>query len=196
MSEPESESAEDLLERLSAGDPSAAHALYSLLYDELHAVAGRELSRFRRGQTLQTTAVVNEAYLRLCAGRPRSYESRFHFLCAAAKAMRAVLIDHARRRSTEKRGGDAPIVRFDVGAKEAVHPTVVEVDLLPLHETLERLAADDPELARVVDLRVFGGLTNAEIAALKGVTERTVEREFAVARAFLHRELRRDADNP
>jgi RNA polymerase sigma factor (TIGR02999 family) len=174
-----------LLGRVRDGDSGANDALISLLYDELRRVARGLMSRERHRVTLQPTALVHEAYLRLAAGGPSGgWNSRAHFLAAAARAMRRILIERARRRHRQRRGGDLERVTLDEGS--ASYEVRTE-DLIALDEALERLADRDPAMARVVELRYFGGLTVEESAAATGLSARSVSRAWTAARAWLHR---------
>ncbi|MEO8563573.1 MAG: sigma-70 family RNA polymerase sigma factor [bacterium] len=171
------------------GDAQAGERLLPLVYDELHRQAARAMRREDEAHTLQATALVHEAYLRLVDQRRVEWKSRAHFFGVAAQAMRRVLVDHARGRLAEKRGGAMQRVTLgDAGAHASADP---ELDVLALHEALERLAALDPEQARLVELRYFGGLGIEETAEALGVSGATVKREWAVARAWLRRELER-----
>lgn len=173
-----------LLREWSAGDPSAADRLLPVVYGELHRLAASYLRRERTGHTLQPTALVNEAWLKL-AGQGSPWQNRAHFLGVAAQAMRRILVDHARRKSAQKRGGDGVRVTLaDVAAKESN-----EVDLVRLDVALEKLAALDERQARMVTMRFFAGLTVEEAAEALGVSEKTIKRDWAAARAWLHREL-------
>jgi RNA polymerase sigma-70 factor (ECF subfamily) len=173
-----------LLQEWSAGDPSAADRLLPVVYGELHRLAASYLKRERTGHTLQPTALVNEAWLKL-AGQGSPWQNRAHFLGIAAQAMRRILVDHARRKSAQKRGEDGLRVTLaDVAAKENN-----EVDLVHLDVALEKLAALDERQARMVTMRFFAGLTVEETAEALGVSEKTVKRDWATAKAFLHREL-------
>jgi RNA polymerase sigma-70 factor, ECF subfamily len=189
-----------LLERLRRGDATAGDELFALLYDELRAIARRQIARLDAGVTLQPTELVHEAWLKLGGdidAGVRGYANRLHFCCTAAKAMRSVLVDHARSRAADKRGGGKRALSLDqTGAiATADQPAAGAIDVLPLSEALERLLAQDPELGEIVELRFFAGLRNEEIAALRGISLATVERRFAVARAWLHRDLKGvDAD--
>ncbi len=157
------------------------------LYHELRRLAHRQMRGQPPGHTLQTTGLVHEAFLRLRAADPQAWNDRAHFLRSAAQAMRSVLVDHARARKTEKRGGDRGREPLDaaeldrvVAAYEASH-----LDVLALDEALDRLEADDPELAELARLRFFAGLTVPEVADVVGVSVPTVERRWRVARAAL-----------
>jgi RNA polymerase sigma factor (TIGR02999 family) len=169
-----------------AGDRSALDALLPVVYAELHRQAERALRRETPGHTLQATALVHEAYLRLVEQDHARWQNRAQFLGVAAHLMRRVLVDHARARHAAKRGGAAEAVTLgDVDvAREAPG-----VDVLALHEALERLAGLDPAQARLVELRFFGGLTIEETAEALGISPATVKREWATARAWLRREL-------
>lgn len=177
-----------LLRRMEAGDDTASEELLSLLYTELREQAARCMGGERVGHTLEPTALVHEAWLRLLAegDEPRRFDDRGHFVRVAARAMRRVLVDHARGRAAEKRGRDWQPVPLDgvLAGFEERH-----LDLLALDEALERLAAMDPELARLVELRFFAGLTIAQTAGVLGVSTPTVERQWRVARMWLRRDL-------
>ena len=173
-----------LLNRLSAGDSEAANELAPLVYSELHHLAGGLLARGAHA-TLQPTALVHEAWLRF-AGEESSFENRFQFYALAAKVMRSVLVDHARAREAQKRGGKSRQVTWiDAGGVEEP-----PIELLDLDEALHRLEALDTELFRIVELRFFGGLTHAEIARILEISVPTIERRWRLARAWLHTELR------
>jgi RNA polymerase sigma factor (TIGR02999 family) len=175
-----------LLKEWSDGDPLALDRLTPLVYEELRHQAARYLRRERRGHTLQTTALIHEAYLRLIDAKDVHWQSRTHFFAVAANLMRRVLVDHARRRDAEKRGGSHSALPFD-DALAVVNDTAV--DLLAIDEALDRLAAMDPQQARVVELRFFSGLSVEETAAALGVSAKTVKRDWSVARAWLRREI-------
>ena len=183
-----------LIEELRDGDAGALDRLLPLVYDELRGIARRELRRQRSGHTLDTTALVHEAYLKLVDQRSVRPADRAHFLGIAARAMRQVLVDHARRHATAKRGAGAGRVTLDEGT---VAGALVADDcadtLLALDDALLRLAALSERLARVVECRFFGGLSEEETAAVLGVTARTVRRDWVKARAWLHRALYGDA---
>jgi RNA polymerase sigma factor (TIGR02999 family) len=176
-----------LLLAWSAGDASAGERLLAAIYDELHRQAARAMRHEGEAHTLQATAVVHEAYLRLVDQRRVEWRSRAHFFGVAAQMMRRVLVDHARARLAGKRGGALQRVTLgDVGSGSSSDS---DVDVLALHEALERLAAIDPEQARLVELRYFGGLGIEDTADALGVSPATVKREWALARAWLRREL-------
>ena len=179
----------ELLAAWAAGDPRAADRLLPAVYDELRRQAARAMGRESDGNTLQPTALVHEAYLRLVDQRA-PWHNRAQFFGVAAQAMRRVLVDHARARHAAKRGGGAPRITLDDAAAE--QPGASDdsaADVLALHDALTRLAAMDPDQARLVELRYFAGLTIEETAAALGSSPATVKREWAVARAWLHREL-------
>ncbi len=174
-----------MLREWSAGDPSAADRLLPVVYGELRRLAAACLRRERSGHTLQPTALVNEAWLRL-ADQSTPWQNRAHFLGVAAGAMRRILVDHARRRQAKKRGGE--VLRVTLTDGVAAGPGN-ELDLVRLDEALERLAALDERQARMVTMRFFAGLTVEETAEALDVSEKTVKRDWAAAKAFLLREL-------
>lgn len=170
-----------------AGDEIAGERLLPVVYDELRRQAARAMRR-EGEHTLQATALVHEAYLRLVDQRRVEWKNRAHFFGIAARVMRRVLVDHARARHAAKRGGGATAIALaDEGHADANAPA--PLDLLALHDALERLAALDADQARVVELRYFGGLSIEETAEAMGTSPATVKREWAVARAWLRREL-------
>jgi RNA polymerase sigma factor (TIGR02999 family) len=176
-----------ILSAIEQGDPHAPNKLLPLVYDELRQLAAHKLAHEPPGQTLQPTALVHEAYLRLVgAGAEPHWDSRGHFFAAAAEAMRRILVENARRKGSHKRGGDH--TRADLDVNQLAAPELRE-DLLALDEALTRLAAADPEAARLVELRYFAGLTLAEAAQVLGVSARTADRLWAYARAWLHQAL-------
>ncbi len=160
---------------------------FPAVYDELRRIAHRQLGRERREHTLGTTALVHEAYLRLVDQRRVVWRGRAHFFGVAAQVMRRILVDHARERHAAKRGGG--LRQLTLGDADAAAAAQPGVDVLALHEALERLAALDADQARLVELRYFGGLSIEETAQALGVSPATVKREWAVARAWLRREL-------
>jgi RNA polymerase sigma-70 factor, ECF subfamily len=175
-----------LLAQWRDGDARAFDELVPLVYAELRQLADHYLQQERNGHTLQPTALVHEAYLRLAQQTGAGFNNRVHFYGAAATVMRRILVDHARRRLAVKRGaGQAPIELNDA-LVTGIDP---QVDLIALDEALTRFAALSPAPARVVELRYFGGLTVEETATLLGVAPVTVKRQWAFARAWLHREL-------
>ena len=175
-----------LLKEWSAGDRRALEKLTPLVYEELHQQAARYLRRERPGHTLQTTALINEAYLRLIDAEDVQWQSRAHFFAIAANLMRRILVEHARRRNAEKRGGSPIRLTLDEGLAVAKE---TDLDLLAIDEALDKLAAIDSQQARVVELRFFSGLTVEETAAALGVSPKTVKRDWSVARAWLRREM-------
>lgn len=179
-----------LLHRASGGDRQATNDLFPVVYDELRRLAGQHLVAERRGHTLQPTALVHEAYLRLVGDAEVTWQSRAHFFGAAAQAVRRILIDHARARDSLKRGGAASGERISLEGVIAENGKG-EVDLLALDEALTALARLDPQKARVVELRFFGGLTGEESAQSLGVSPSTVARDWEFARVWLRRELSR-----
>ena len=176
-----------LVERVSRGDRPALEVLMPLVYDELRRLAAHYLRGERPGQTLQPTALVNEAYLRLLKDRPDRWQNRAHFCAIAAHSMRQILIERARARDALKRGGGQPRITFDESLNAAAEAPVV--DVLAVDMALERLAAIDADQARIVELRFFGGLSVEETAEAMGSSPATVKRHWAVARAWLAREL-------
>ncbi len=166
--------------------PAATERLFNLVYDELRSIAGAYMRRERAEHTLQATALVHEAFLRLVDQTHIQWQNRAHFMGIAARAMRQILIDHARRKSTEKRGGGWERVTLDEGAEAG---SELGLNVLELDEALSRFAALDDRAARVVELRVFGGMTVEESAHVLGVSPRTVNNDWSVARMWLTREL-------
>ena len=178
-----------LLARVREGDVEARDRLVGVLYDELRALARSQRRRVGAGDTLNTTALVHEAYEKL-AGRTAPYEDRRHFFGIAARAMRDVLVDYARAQSAQKRGGSGRDLSLGAtGAPEPAGPPVRVEEVLGVDRALGRLAGFDPEGARVVELRYFAGLSVAEAAGVLGVSERTVIRRWVAARAWLQGEL-------
>jgi RNA polymerase sigma factor (TIGR02999 family) len=163
--------------------------LLALVYDELRRLAAAKLANEAPGQTLQATALVHEAWLRLSRESHSTWSNREHFYAMAAETMRRILVDRARRRRTIKHGG--AMERVDVDAVDLPAP-FDEALVLEVHEALEDLAAEDPQKAQVVKLRFFVGLNNAEVAALLGVSEKTVRRHWTFAKAWLFRAMRGD----
>jgi RNA polymerase sigma factor (TIGR02999 family) len=193
-----------MLEAWSGGDGAALGRMLPIVYDELKSIAEQVFRRERGDHTLQPTAVVHEALLKLARGRPLSYRDRAHFFAVASQAMRQVLVDYARARVASKRGGGA--TRVELGeradpagpanaaipanpATQASAGALGVVDVLAVHEALNRLAARDADQARLVELRFFGGLSTDEIALVLKVSEATVKRNWRLARAFLSRDL-------
>jgi RNA polymerase sigma factor (TIGR02999 family) len=163
-----------------------------LVYDELRRIAASYMRRERPGQTLQATALVNEVFVRLASERPRPFADRQHFLAIAALSMRQILVQRARAKRAAKRGGAPVRVTLDVSLLSAAPP---EIDVLALDQALTRLAALDPEQARIVELRYFGGLTVEETGEVVGVSPATVKRQWAMARAWLKRAVDRTPED-
>jgi RNA polymerase sigma factor (TIGR02999 family) len=176
-----------ILDRVQQGDPKAAGELLPIVYEELRKLAAAKMAQQPPGQTLQATALVHEAYLRLTGGVRDEWQDRAHFFRAAAEAMRCILIDNARRKSRWKRGGR--LERVELEGLELAAATPPDT-LLVVHEALERLAAEDAPKAELVRLRFFIGLTNAEAAKVLGLSEATVKRYWDFSRAWLLREIR------
>jgi len=175
-----------LLAEWSDGNQSALDELYPLVYEELHKLARRYMSRERKGHTLQTTALINEAYVRLVDQRNVHWANRSHFFAISAQIMRRILIDHARRHAYAKRGGGAQQVSLE---EVAVVAREQSSEILRLDEALKILAKMDPRRCHVVELRYFGGLSNEEIAGVVKVSENTVTRDWNLARAWLYQQL-------
>jgi RNA polymerase sigma-70 factor (ECF subfamily) len=168
------------------GEAQAPGELFTVLYQELRALAHAQLRRRRRQQSLATTGLVHEAYLKLANQSHLDLRDRGHFIALAARAMRQIVVDHARRRAAGKRGGDAVIEIFDEREATADVPTV---DILALDEALSRLEGLEPRLTRIVEMRFFAGFSVKETAGALGLSERTVKRAWQKARAFLYAEL-------
>jgi RNA polymerase sigma factor (TIGR02999 family) len=176
-----------VLQAVGKGDGRASEELLPLVYNELRQLAAARMAQESAGQTLQPTALVHEAWLRLVGDGNRTWQNRAHFFGAAAEAMRRIMIENARRKSRLKRGGgQAPLNIEDLELAD----TTPDDKVLLIDEALERLKAEDPEKARIVMLKFFGGLTNQEVAASLEVTERTVERQWAYAKAWLFQSIR------
>jgi RNA polymerase sigma factor (TIGR02999 family) len=175
-----------LLGEWSNGDEGALGKLFPLVHPELHRLAHHYMSRERIGHTLQTTAVLNEAYLRMVDNSQPVWQGRTHFIAAAAQMMRHIMVDHARKQQSLKRGGGALKVTLD---EAALVTETRSQELLDLDEALERLAAQDARKSQIVELRYFGGLTVEETAEFLKLSQRTVEREWTAAKAWLYREL-------
>ena len=180
-----------LLDQWSHGNEAALDELVPLVEAELHRLARQYMSRERAGHTLQTTALVNEAYLRLAEVHDVRWENRAHFFAIAARIMRRIMIGHARKRQQLKRGGGALRITLDEGAIIADERSA---ELLALDEALQLLTAKYPRKAQVVELRFFGGLTVPEAAAVLKVDERTVKRDWEFARAWLHQRINGDGE--
>ena len=175
-----------LLRAWGEGDGQALDRLTPLVYRELHRIARGYMARERPNHTLQATGLVNEAYLRLVDARQANWQDRAHFLCICARAMRQILVDHARSRASEKHGGGQMFLQFDetLGIPQSPRSRLLELD-----DALHRLASIDPRKSQVVELRFFGGLNLEETAEALKVSPRTVKRDWQLARAWLYREL-------
>lgn len=187
MYPPSSERVSKLLVNWGQGDQGAREALIPLVYDELRRLARRFLRRERPDHTLQSAALVNEAYLRLIRQDRPQWQNRAHFFGVAAQLMRHILVDHARNRAAAKRGAGAPRLTLD---PDVALPRTRDVDLVALDDALNQLAALDPQQSRLVELRFFGGLSIEETSVVLSVSPATVKREWATARAWLQREIR------
>lgn len=188
MTTPTADGITEILERWSNGEEKALDELIPIVYDELHKIATGHLRRERRQHTLQPTALVNELFLKFSEQNNMSWQNRSQFFGIAAQFMRRILIDHARAKQAEKRGGD----RYCISLKHCrAFGDEPDVDLLDLHDALDKLAEFDADCARVVELRFFGGLTIKETAQVMNISHATVEREWRVAKAFLKCELTR-----
>jgi RNA polymerase sigma factor (TIGR02999 family) len=189
MSEPgDDRDVTGLLLAWSGGDAAALERLMPLVYGELRRIAAARLGREAHAETLQPTAVVHEAYLRLVDAARVPWEGRGHFFAVASRAMRQILVDHARARSAAKRGGGAPTLELADDPQDSGGPLPL-IDVLALEEALTGLAADDPVAAQVVELRFYGGLTFEEVATVMGRSRSSVKRDWRAARAFLHQAL-------
>jgi len=176
-----------ILQAIGRGDNHATEELFPLIYDELRHLAVSRMAHEQPGQTLQATAVVHEAWLRLVSDGDRTWQNRAHFFGAAAEAMRRILIENARRKSALKRGGGLARVDIDGIDLAAAGP---DDKILLLDEALEKLQVEDPQKARIVVMKFFGGMTNHEIAQHLGVTERTIERQWAFARTWIFQNIK------
>lgn len=176
-----------LLRQLRTGGSEAAGKLFPLIYGELRHIANVQMARERRGHTLQATAVVHEAYMRMAGGQKIEWNDRAHFFAFAARTMRQVLMDYARQRKAGKRGGEGAH-KVNLESELLIGDDRLE-DVIALDDLLNRLAAMDPDQARIVELRFFGGLTVEETAEAMGISPRTVKREWQMAKAWLDREL-------
>lgn len=171
-----------LLNRMRKGDPEAGDEVASLVYDELHRIAAREMRRENKGHTLQTTALVHEAYLRLTGSGSLEIQNRGHFFAVASQQMRRILVDHARSNSTQRRGGGAVKVGLD---DLQLASATRSVDVVSLDEALRELERLDPRAAKVVELRYFGGYTDKEVVEALGVSITTVRRDWEFAKSWL-----------
>ena len=177
----------ELLEAWRKGDRDAPSKLIPLVYQQLHQIAERHLAHERANHTLQPTALVNEAYLRVIKGKDFHFTDRLHFFAVAARVMRRLLLEHARKRQRHKHGGRLERVTL---IEEAIADRAAEIDVIALHEALQRLAALDERQGQLVELRYFGGLTFEESALVLWVSEITVKRQWVAAKAWLFHELR------
>ncbi len=178
-----------LLQNWSAGHPQASEQLLSLIYDDLRRIARGYMRRERADHTLQPTALVHEAYLRLTRGEPIDWQGRAHFFGLAARAMRRVLVNHARDRQRLKREGGEIVLSLDDAGEIGQTAGKTDVDILGLDDALERLAVDYPRQGQVVEFRFFAGMESRDIAEVLQVSEKTVLRDWQFARLWLHREL-------
>lgn len=181
-----------LLHAFRAGDEEVVDKLFDRVYDELYDVAHRQLARLRPGQTLNTTALVHEAYLKLVNQSDADWEDRAHFFSVAAKAMRHIIINYARKQSAEKRGGEADHVSFD---EQFMAPQECADTLIAVDRVLSQLAERDERMARVVELKFFGGMTQKESAEVLDVSTRTVRRDWRAAKAWMSKALSDEAPN-
>ena len=177
-----------ILNAVERGDARAASDLLPVVYEELRRIAAHKMAGEAAGHTLQATALVHEAWLRMVGAHQRSWQNRAHFFSAAAEAMRRILVEHARRRRSLKRGGGAEREEFDESLLILAAPPD---ELLAVHDALDVLAAKDPQAAELVKLRYFVGMTMEEAATAMGLPKRTAENLWTYARTWLHREIRR-----
>ena len=180
-----------ILQTASGSGTLVSAELLPLVYDELRNLAKKRMSQAEPGQTLQATALVHEAWIKLSGDEERSWSDRSHFFRAAAQAMRHILVDRARAKASRKRGENPEMVDIQVHGLDVADTTLDERVLL-VDEMLKRMEQEDPDSVRVISLKFFGGLTNKEIAAMDGVTERTVERHWAYAKTRLYQMIRRE----
>jgi len=180
-----------ILESASGSGSLISAELLPLVYDELRSLAKRRMVSASAGETLQATALVHEAWLKISGDEERSWSDRSHFFRAAAQAMRHILVDRARAKASLKRGENPELLDIEVHGLE-VESTTMDERVLLVDEMMRRLEEEEPDCVRVISLKFFGGLTNHEIAAMDGVTERTVERRWAYAKARLYRMIREE----
>jgi RNA polymerase sigma factor (TIGR02999 family) len=192
MSETSTQQVTKLLRDWSNGDQSALEQLTPLVYGELRRLAGRYLRKERPDHTLQSTALVHEAFIRLVDQREVKWQNRAHFFGVAAQMIRRILVDHARSRQANKRGAGAPKLSLD---EALATPERRDLDLLALDDALNSLAKIDPQQARIVELRFFTGLTVEETAEVLGISPATVKRDWVTAKAWLYRDITRAAAN-
>jgi len=177
------------------GDRVAVEQILPQVYNELRGIARNQMFKEGSGHTLQATSLVHEAYFKLIVQDQVEWQNRAHFFAIAAQAMRRVLIDHARAKHAEKRGGSSMIrVQIEDVAEHLVASTESDVDLLELDQSLKELAQFDESQSKLVELKYFGGLTNEEIAEVMGVSLATVKREWSMARAWLHRQMTKESN--
>jgi RNA polymerase sigma factor (TIGR02999 family) len=177
-----------ILNAIEQGDIRASDELLPLVYNELRIIAARKMSHEPPGQTLQATALVHEAFIRLVGNEPAGWDSRDHFFLAAAEAMRRILVENARRKKSQKRGGGYERVNLD---ELAISITGPSDDIIAVSEAVDKLSAKDPEVAELVKLHYFSGLTLDQVAQLRGIGRRTVVKYLFYARAWLRREITR-----
>jgi RNA polymerase sigma factor (TIGR02999 family) len=183
-----------ILNAIERGEDKATEELLPLVYEELRLLAAKKLSQEQTGHTLQATALVHEAYLRLVGDDSAGWDNRGHFFVAAAEAMRRILVEHARRKKSRKRGGGRARVRLDELTLSITGPSD---DIVAVNEALDKLAAREPDVANIVKLHYFSGLTLDQVAELQGIGRRTAVKYLAYARAWLHREISAtDASHP
>jgi RNA polymerase sigma factor (TIGR02999 family) len=180
-----------ILNAIEQGDPKAADKLLPLVYEELRLLAAQKMSQEPPGQTLQATALVHEAYIRLVGAEAQSWDSRGHFFAAAAEAMRRILVDIARRKRSKSRGGNHQRVSLGEVFLAIEEP---KGDILALNEALDRLANEDQKIAELIKLRYFTGLTLDQVAKIMGLGRRTVDRYWALGRAWLYQEITKEGD--
>jgi RNA polymerase sigma factor (TIGR02999 family) len=176
-----------VLQAIGRGEGRASEELLPLVYEELRRLAAARMAQEQPGQTLQATAIVHEAWLRLVGDGERTWQNRAHFFGAAAEAMRRILIENARRKSALKRGGG--LARVDIESLDLA-AAAPDDKILLINEALEKLQMEDPEKARIVVMKFFGGLTNQEVAEALSVTERTIERQWAFAKAWMFQAIK------
>jgi RNA polymerase sigma factor (TIGR02999 family) len=184
-----------LVEGVRSGAPQAAEKLLPLVYEDLRAIAASMLRRERASHTLQPTALVNEAYIKMVGGERKSWDGREHFLAVAAMAMRQILVNHARSRNTQKRGsGEVQALTFIEPVDSSDRAS--DIDILALDEALQALEREAPRLAKIVELRYFAAMSIQQVAIVLDSSERTINREWRVARAELAMRLREGTDQP
>ena len=191
MSANPSYTATELFYRWRAGNEDALNEFLPMVYEELRRVARRHLQRERANHTLQTTALIHEAYLRLVDQGPKNVQNRAHFVAVTSMLMRQILVDHARERLAKKRNGGRRVeLSENVAMANPAEPSAQEIDVLAIDRALTRLASLDPQRARIVELRYFGGLSIRETSDVLGISDATVKRAWSTARAWLYREIK------